>query len=233
MLTSLPKNRPPKTEAELLERCNSIAGLSFVQLGLSLELLIPAHPNQRKGWAGQAIELALGTDAQNKSLPDFQALGVELKTLPLNKSGKPTESTFITSIPLLTIHQQQWNSSQCYAKLRRILWVPVEGDTDIPYSQRRIGQGFLWSPDEAEERILAEDWNYLSFQISSGHIETLDAKSGEYLQVRPKAADGKSLCYGYDAYGNKIKTLPRGFYLRSSFTAKILSCSMDQNVMNL
>ncbi|QMT60348.1 DNA mismatch repair endonuclease MutH [Legionella sp. PC997] len=227
MLTSVQKNRPPKTEAELLERCHSIAGLSFAQLGLGLELLIPAYPNQRKGWVGQAIELALGTDAQNKSVPDFQALGIELKTLPLNNSGTPTESTFITSIPLLTIHKQQWKSSQCYAKLKRILWVPVEGDKDIPYSQRRIGQGFLWSPDDAEERILAEDWNYLSFQISSGNIETVDAKSGEYLQVRPKAAHGKSLCYGYDVYGNKIKTLPRGFYLRSRFTAKILSFSMD------
>lgn len=225
-MISLLKNRPPpKTEAELLERCTSIAGLSFAQLGLILGLLIPAYPNQRKGWVGQAIELALGTDAQNKSLPDFQDLGIELKTLPLNKSGKPAESTFITSIPLLTIHQQQWKSSQCYAKLKRILWVPIEGDTDIPYPQRRVGQGFLWSPDEAQECILEEDWNYLSFQISTGHLETLDAQSGEYLQVRPKAASGKSLCYGYDIHGNKIKTLPRGFYLRSRFTAKILSCS--------
>lgn len=220
------KSRPPKTETELLERCSRIAGLSFAQLGLSLGLLIPAQPNQRKGWVGQAIELALGADAQNKSLPDFQDLGVELKTLPLNKSGKPTESTFITSIPLLTIHQQQWESSQCYAKLKRILWVPVEGDRDIPYPQRRIGQGFLWSPDEKQESILAADWNYLSFQISTGHLETLDATSGECLQVRPKAANGKSLCYGYDIHGNKIKTLPRGFYLRSNFTAKILSYSM-------
>ncbi|AWN74342.1 DNA mismatch repair endonuclease MutH [Legionella anisa] len=221
------KNRlPPKTEAELLERCTRIAGLSFAQLGLSLGLFIPVHPNQRKGWVGQAIELALGTDAQNKSLPDFQDLGVELKTLPLNKLGKPAESTFITSIPLLTIHQQQWKTSQCYAKLKRILWIPVEGDTEIPYPQRRVGEGFLWSPDEVQGDILEEDWNYLSFQISSGHLETLDAQSGEYLQVRPKAANGKSLCYGYDIHGNKIKTLPRGFYLRSSFTAKILSCSI-------
>nr|WP_255666695.1 MULTISPECIES: DNA mismatch repair endonuclease MutH [unclassified Legionella] len=221
------KNRPPpKTEAELLERCTRIAGLSFAQLGLSLGLLIPTQPNQRKGWVGQAIELALGTDAQNKSLPDFQGLGVELKTLPLNKSGKPAESTFITSIPLLTIHQQQWKSSQCYAKLKRILWVPVEGDTDISYLQRRVGQGFLWSPNAEQECILEADWNHLSFQISTGHLETLNAQAGEYLQVRPKAASGKSLCYGYDNHGNKIKTLPRGFYLRSSFTATILSCSM-------
>jgi len=220
---SIIKSSAPKTEVELINRCDNIAGLSIAQLSLSLGLTIPIHPSQRKGWAGQAIELALGTDAMNKSSPDFQELGVELKTLPIDKSGKPAESTFITSIPLLTVHEQQWNSSQCFAKLRRILWIPIEGDTSIPYEQRRIGQGFLWSPDESQESVLAADWNYAVLQISTGFLETLDAKSGDYLQVRPKAANGKSLCYGYDRYGNKIKTLPRGFYLRSRFTAQIYS----------
>jgi DNA mismatch repair protein MutH len=214
--------KPPQTEIELIERCNCIAGLSFAQLSMHLGLPIPIQPNQRKGWVGHAIELALGTDAQNKPSPDFQILGIELKTIPLSKQGTPTESTFITSIPLLTIHQQQWPTSQCYAKLKRILWVPLEGERDIPYPQRRIGHGFLWSPNKEEEAILEADWNYLTLQISTGYLETLDAKYGEYLQIRPKAANGKSLCFGFDQNGNKIKTLPRGFYLRSRFTAQIV-----------
>lgn len=222
-MSSLLRMSAPKTETELIQRCANIAGLSFAQLSIRLNLSIPANPNQRKGWIGQAIELALGADAYNMALPDFQCLGIELKTLPVSKSGKPTESTFITSIPLLTIHQQTWNSSQCYAKLRRVLWVPIEGDTDIPYAQRRIGQGFIWSPNSEQEQILAADWNYLTLQISTGYLETLDAKSGEYLQVRPKGASGKSLCYGFDSEGNKVQTLPRGFYLRSGFTAGILA----------
>lgn len=205
-----------------MARCFAIEGLTFAQLSMNLGLVIPENPNQRKGWVGQAIELALGTDAQNKALPDFQNLGIELKTLPINKAGKPTESTFITSIPLLTIHKQRWSTSQCSAKLRRVLWIPIEGDTDIPYQQRRVGQGLLWAPNTLQEAVLEEDWNYLTLQMSTGYLETLDAKSGEYLQVRPKAANGKSLCYGYDSKGNKIKTLPRGFYLRSSFTAQVL-----------
>jgi DNA mismatch repair protein MutH len=220
-LSFLLRNKPPKTEADLIERCHHIAGLSFAQLSLELGVSVPMNPNQRKGWIGQAIELALGANAYNQSVPDFQELGIELKTLPIAPSGKPTESTFITSIPLLTIHEQNWHSSQCYAKLQRILWDPIEGDTDIPYAQRRIGHGFLWSPNGEQEAILAADWNYLTLQISTGHLETLDATSGEYIQVRPKAAHGKSLCYGFDSNGNKVKTLPRGFYLRSSFTAQI------------
>jgi DNA mismatch repair protein MutH len=222
MEISLPIVNPPETENELLARCNSIQGVSFLQLSIALGLSIPSNPLQRKGWTGMALEHILGTDANNKSEPDFLKLGIELKTLPIAKSGKPAESTFVTSIPLLSIHQQNWKSSQCYAKLKRVLWMPIEGDTEVPFEQRRIGCGFLWSPSSQEEQILSSDWDYLTLQISTGNLEGLDASVGTYLQVRPKAANGKSLCYAFDAHANKVLTLPRGFYLRSSFTNQIL-----------
>jgi len=58
--------------------------------------------------------------------------------------------------------------------------------------------------------------------ISTGRLAEINAGMGQYLQVRPKAANSKSLCYGFDETGNKVLTLPRGFYLRSTFTASIL-----------
>ncbi len=211
-----------KNESELLDRCHLVEGLNFSQLATHLQLTIPQEPQKRKGWAGLAMELALGTTAGTKSLPDFWHLGIELKTLPLNAQGKPAESTFVTSIPLLTIHQQNWLSSQCYAKLKRVLWLPVEGDTKIPFEQRRIGRGFLWSPNQEEEAILANDWHELTLMISTGRLDEVSAKIGQYLQIRPKAANAKSLCYGFDGEGNKVLTLPRGFYLRSSFTDSLI-----------
>jgi len=209
------------SETELSDRCKDIEGLSFSQLANSLQLTIPAEQSKRKACTGLAIELALGTTAGNKSIPDFVNLGIELKTLPLNDQGKPAESTFVTSIPLLTIHQQSWSSSQCRCKLKRVLWLPIEGDTKIPFEHRRIGRGFLWSATESEELILANDWNDLTLMISTGRLEEIDASMGEYLQIRPKAANAKSLCYGYDSEGSKTLTLPRGFYLRPGFTKKL------------
>ena len=211
-----------KTEAELVSRCRTIEGLTFLQLASLLGVTIPVNPVQRKGWAGQAIEHALGTTAGNQSLPDFHELGIELKTIPVNHLGKPAESTFITTIPLLTVHQQTWETSQCFAKLKRVLWVPVEGDSAIDFQSRRIGAGIIWSPSGAEEQVLAQDWSELTFMIGTGKLSEIDSTMGEYLQVRPKAATAKSLCYGLDDEGNKIQTLPRGFYLRSRFTLGIV-----------
>ena len=219
---NLLRQSPPKSEVELLARCQAIEGLSLAQLAVMLDLHIPEHPLQRKGWAGQAIELALGASAGSRALPDFVNLGVELKTLPINRRGRPAESTFVSSIPLLTVHKQVWETSSCFAKLRRVLWLTIESDATIPFCHRRMGRGLLWSPSVEEEAVLANDWSELTLMIATGRLSEIDASMGDYLQVRPKGANAKSLCYGFDEAGNKILTLPRGFYLRSGFTGKLM-----------
>lgn len=219
---------PLRSETELLARCQAIEGLTFAQLATMLGLSVPVNPLQRKGWTGQAIERALGATAGSKSLPDFCSLGIELKTLPISCLGKPKESTFVTTIPLLTIHQQTWRSSHCFAKLKRVLWLPIEGETTIAFPERRIGRGVIWSPSATEEAVLERDWSEFVFMISTGRIAEINASMGDYLQVRPKAANGKSVCYGVDDEGNKVLTMPRGFYLRSSFTKNIILSTAEQ-----
>jgi len=215
----------PRNEDELLARCKLIEGLTFAQLAALIHVVIPEQALKRKGWAGQAIEIALGATAGTKAEPDFNNLGIELKTIPLNAKGRPSESTFVTSIPLLTIHQQKWHASQCYQKLKRVLWIPIEGIKEIPFHHRRIGKATLWSPTSQDEAILQQDWLELSTMIGTGRLEEIDSTMGDYLQVRPKGANAKSLCYGFDAAGNKILTLPRGFYLRAGFTGKLINIS--------
>jgi len=210
-----------QNEHDLLERCQTMEGWTFTQLASTLNLTIPDLPTQRKGWLGQAIELYLGTTARNQSIPDFAHLGIELKTLPLGKNGTPSESTFVTRIPLLTLHQQVFETSDCYQKLRKVLWIPIEGDKNIPYPYRRIGQAILWSPSAEETNILKQDWQYFALLISTGRWAEIDARMGEYLQIRPKAANSRALCEAYDEQGKIVLTMPRGFYLRSLFTRRI------------
>lgn len=212
---------PPCSEEELIQRCQALAALTIGQLAAQCDFHLPEHPSHTKGFLGSLLEKALGTTAHNQALPDFVSLGVELKTLPIDKHQRPAESTFVTSIPLLTIREESWETSTCYLKLRRVLWVPLESGRDIPMKHRRIGQAFLWSPTPEDLDILKRDWSMLTEMITLGQLEYLSARIGEYLQVRPKAAHGGVLCEAYGAQGEKIKTLPRGFYLRRSFTTKI------------
>ncbi len=50
-------------------------------------------------------------------------------------------------------------------KLKRVLWIPVEGERSIPLAKRRVGSSLLWSPNEEEDRQLREDWEELMDMI--------------------------------------------------------------------
>lgn len=218
----------PQSEADLLQRCQAISGLTLGQIAARLSVTISEDPLQRKGSVGMLLEQALGTTAKQQALPDFHHLQIELKTLPIGIKNQPTESTFITSIPLLTIHQQCWESSTCYIKLKRILWIPIETHAHMPFYHRRVGMGFLWSPSVEEYQVLKEDWSLLTTMIATGNILGIDARLGKYLQIRPKAAHGSALCSAYNSSGQRIQTLPRGFYLRRVLTTRIWKKNITQ-----
>ena len=55
-----------------------------------------------------------------------------------------------------------------------------------------------------------------------GDIEKVTARHGEFMQLRPKAANGSALTDAIGKNGQIIQTRPRGFYLRKEFTRKIL-----------
>jgi len=215
-------NTPLKTTEQLLQRCNSIAGFTLGQLAGQLKVDIPADLKRDKGWVGQLLELALGAEAGSQALPDFPALGIELKTLPIDQQGKPLESTYVCVAPLTGVTSQSWQQSWICQKLQHVLWVPILAERHIPLADRIIGTAFLWQPSEAEQHAMQQDWEELMELITLGGIDQIRGAHGKVLQLRPKAADSKALTAAIGANGEPIQTLPRGFYLKASFTAAIL-----------
>jgi len=213
---------PPQTERELVERAAQLAGLSLRELALRLELPVPADLRRAKGFVGGMLERALGATAGSRALPDFPGLHIELKTLPVDRSGTPLESTFVCTIPLTEIGDVEWADSRVRRKLSRVLWVPVEGERSITVGERRIGQALLYSLTDADEALLRQDWEELASMIGRGHVESLTGHLGKCLQIRPKAAHSRARRLGFDADGVPFAALPRGFYLRASFTRALL-----------
>ncbi len=213
----------PRTESDLLARAQACAGLTVAEMAVRTGQRQPDDLRGHKGWLGQLLEIAMGADAQSKPVPDFEHLGIEMKTIPLNENGRPRESTHVCTVALRDLVGQRWKTSTVYAKLQRVLWIPIEGTPSIPLARRRIGQPLIWSPTENQERVLREDWEEHMELIATGRIDELDARLGSYLQVRPKAANARALAPATDSSGVPAHTLPRGFYLRPSFTHLILS----------
>ncbi len=212
----------PGSTDELMQAATLLAGKSLGEIASLYHIPVPENLKKEKGWVGELLEIALGATARNLPEPDFQLLGIELKTIPLNKQNRPKESTFVCTANLNNPVAKSWEVSTVKKKLNRVLWLPVEADHKIQIAKRKIGSALLWSPNEEQEMILKNDWFEIMERIWTGELETVNASLGEYLQLRPKAAHGKSLCETINAEGEKILTLPRGFYLRSEFTRQIL-----------
>lgn len=213
---------PPSTEAELLERAQRLAGYTLSDVASALGASVPADLRRAKGWVGQLLEQALCATARSRAVPDFEALGVEMKTIPVHADGSPCESTFVCTIDLARIDRVTWETSLVRKKLSRVLWVPVEGTRDVVVARRRVGAALLWSPSAEEEEALRFDWEELSGLIGRGDVENVSGHLGRVLQVRPKARDSQARRRGVDADGASFAALPRGFYLRATFTAGIL-----------
>ena len=218
-----PKPAPPGSIDELMSRADEIAGLTLGDLALIYGIDVPENLKREKGWTGQLLEWALGASAGSKPEQDFLQLGVELKTLPVSYSGQPLETTFVCVAPLTGITGDQWQTCHLRTKLSTVLWVPVLAERDIPPGERQIGTPFLWTLQGEQEHALRQDWEELMELIALGKLSEISGKQGQYLQLRPKAANSKALTEAFDSSGLAVKALPRGFYLKKAFTASILA----------
>jgi len=223
MCVIAPLTSPPETEAQLLAQAQRLAGYTLGELAELAGMPTPRDLKRDKGWIGVLLERWLGASAGSKPEQDFAALGVELKTIPIDPLGGPLETTFVCVAPLTGNTGVVWETSHVRHKLKRVLWVPVEGSRTIPLAERRVGSPLLWSPDADEEEQLRQDWEELMDLIVLGQVTRITARHGEVLQLRPKAANSKALTEAIGEHGEPILTLPRGFYLKKNFTRALLA----------
>ncbi len=212
----------PENLQDLMLRCQQMANQSVGSLAADLNLPVPAELNHAKGWLGQLIEIYLGASAQNQAMQDFPELGIELKTIPITQSFKPLESTYVCTVQTneAALH---WHDSWVYRKLKQVLWVPIISAPNSRIQDRIICTPILWQMTAELEQILRTDWEELMEMLQLGYAKNLSAKFGTYLHIRPKAANSKVLIDYVNHDGSATRIVPKGFYLRPSFTQLILS----------
>lgn len=183
---------------------------------------MPDDLRRAKGWVGRLIERHLGSLGAPVRGPDLPDLGVEIKTVPIDRRGRPRESTWVCRAPLSAAVLTPWERSPAHAKLARVLWVPVQSDPQVAVAHRRVGNCLLWSPSPAQEAVLRQDWTDLSALIAGGWAGSASGHSGRALQLRPKAANASVTAWGIDDEGERVRVRPLGLYLRRGFVESVL-----------
>lgn len=198
----------PKTIEQAIQRANNITGMTIAELAKALQIPLPHNPKSAKGFIGQLVEIALGASAGSNPIQDFPSINLELKTIPIKFNGSPAETTHICVAHLNNLCGLSFENSNVYNKIKQVLWVPVEGEKDIPIGERHIGQSFLWKMNDEEFKLLKTDFEEILEYIIHNDKENIPASIGVYMQLRPigKVDDKKQY----------------GFYLRKNFTSMLI-----------
>ena len=208
----------------LLAHARALVGVELSELADTLGLPVPVGRLRTKGWSGQVIEQELGAVVGGGRGPDFAALGVELKTVPVRESLEPLESTAVCQIDPVAIAGESWETSYVREKLARVLFVALAvppGARSV--GERRVAAVRLWSPDADETRALRDDFElFVRGYYRQGRAAEITGHLGGVLQVRPKGRDANDLRDAYDAAGNPARVGKHGFYLRPTFVARIV-----------
>ncbi len=183
---------------------------------------VPMDQRGHKGFVGQLVELGLGASAGSDPEPDFPALGVELKTLPVSPTGRPAESTYVCMARLDGREAVAFADSYVAKKLARVLFVPVVANAGGTLAERRFGMPFMWEPGPEDTARLADDFARLGARVRLGEIEELSGHEGAVLQLRPKAMNRDDRTLGVSQEGWLVAVRPRAWYLRATFTAELV-----------
>jgi DNA mismatch repair protein MutH len=191
-----------------------------------LGLPVPAGRLRTKGWSGQVIERELGAGDGGALGPDFAELGVELKTVPVQRDLLPVESTAVCHIDPVAIAGESWATSYVRKKLGRVLFIALEVADRSPspsVGDRRVVAVRLWSPSADEESLLRADFElFVRDYFRRGRASEITGYLGRVLQVRPKARRASDLRDAFGRDGKPVRVGRCGFYLRPAFICGIL-----------
>ncbi len=186
---------------------------------------MPAGALRSKGWAGRVIERELGAGDGGGQGPDFADLGVELKTVPVDRHLSPAESTAVCHIDPVAIAGESWATSYVRKKLARVLLVALEVEPGQVASvgDRRVVAVRLWSPSSDEENLLRTDFElFVRDYFRCGRAAEITGHLGKVLQVRPKARRASDLRLAFGADGKPTRIGRCGFYHRPAIVCGIL-----------
>lgn len=178
-------------------------------------------PVRGKGEIGLAVETFFGIPAGNAPEADFVGAGIELKVVPLVRSGnalKTKERTVIGMIDYRSLISEAWESAHVRKKLS-ILFVFYEHVVGQPKSTYLVKAIKLWSPGK-EEPILKRDWQTVRDKVLAGLAHELSESDGRLMGPCTKGSSSRvRVPQPVTRYAPVAK--PRAFALKPAFTTAL------------
>ena len=210
--------RKYKTKADILERAHQIIGVPLKEIDKTGRLSIG------KGAIGSIIEESLfGYKINSESTPDFEEVGVEVKTTPYiktNKGIRAKERLVCNIINYMGEYQCTFETSSFWKKCRTMLLLSYEHKDDVPKGDFMISDVVMFSFPNRDLEIIKNDWNRIVDKIREGRAHELSEGDTTYLGACTKGEN--SLTMRTQPYSD-IPAKQRAFAIKQSYMTYIFN----------
>jgi len=204
-------------EQAVLGRLHALRGRRIDEVAAQLQVPI----SRAKSGLAILVRRALGVHRDSARIKEFESFGVEIKTAPVSREGKPFESMSFPRIHHMEIVDDDWADSDLRSRLERLLIIPlIRAYKEQPKEEHMIGRAFFWSPSDDELSGIQSEWERFVDAIRIGHSDRLPtAASTRFIHLRPKGRDRSDK---EDAPGG-LRVVKRCFWLNNDYVERIIA----------
>jgi DNA mismatch repair protein MutH len=174
-----------------------------------------------KGSVGRYVETFFGIEANSEAGPDLPEAGIELKSVPMQRSGRgpytAKERTFVTAIDYSTIVDQAFEGSPLDLKTRHTLYVFYEWQRDAPIAAFKVLGVLLHERDELDELMLRELHTHVQQAVSAGRAHEISEGDTWGVGAATKDAGGK---WAVQPFGPE-RARRRAFAYKPAYTTRL------------
>jgi DNA mismatch repair protein MutH len=175
-----------------------------------------------KNVLGDVMEWYYGIPKNNSPEPDFPEAGVELKTLPLKRTGtglRIKEPTSIGMIDYKTLPGEAWERASVHKKLDQILFVffVINPEDQMGSVVREV---LLWRPATGDNAIFRVDWTRTRDLVAANRAYLLSESQARALAARRKGSGGAGERGSWQP-GSPLEAKSRAWALKSAFTRQV------------
>lgn len=207
----LPKGTAASFEQTVLDLFQPYIGMTSRKIETVLGV-------QSKGKARFAVyaRRILGYSTKNKSFYEFDAANIQIKTIRVERNGKPKEDMSFKNIKFKEVLNQEWEDSDLYQELISkfifVIFRITPDETDYYLDNVKF-----WNMPEADLDVAKGVWERMKNQVARKDYDNLPKKSeNSIIHVRTKGKDSNDLTE--TSSGDLITK--RCFFLSNNYIAR-------------
>jgi DNA mismatch repair protein MutH len=186
-------------------------------------------PSVRKGSFGNAVEYYFFKfDPNSDPNPDFNEVGIELKTTPLKKTKRgdivSKERLVLSMINYMDVVNETWETSTVLKKSSKILLMSYLYEPDANPVDYEFYIVELWGIPEEDFYTIKNDWETVVNKVRTGRAHEISGSDTLYLEACTKSAN--SNVRREQPYSD-IPAKPRAWAFKQSYMTTISKKLLD------